>query len=270
MGSRQNSRLDLCGIVRTCPGSASFAKCDRAAMLISARMPPGQSEALRVGDVLDATVVGFGEAERASDDPGTPAQPDGSAGPDEELFDTAPKVDGSAAVADSAPEIDLATAMTALAAAVDAVASQASQFHARSEHQEHLIREMQSRIENLQGDQIRVLLKPLIQALATLHSQSAEAETRAGERGDESERDFEFFSTKLEEALSLLDIEPVGAQVGGVFDAKVHHATRVVATDDETRDRTIQRVLRQGFIYTGSTRPLLPAQVSIFKFEPPA
>lgn len=160
------------------------------------------------------------------------------------------------------------TSQAAVAAALEGLGAQIQGFHARAENYEQLLRQMQNRIEQLQGDQVQALLKPVIQRFAGLHAQAVEASEKARDRGELAEKDFGFFTVAIEEALGLVDIESVGAAPGVEFDSRKHHASRIVSTADPTLDQRVQRVLRQGFRYVGAPRVFLPAQVSVYRFEP--
>lgn len=155
----------------------------------------------------------------------------------------------------------------ALADALLAVEQQLLRFHERSTRQEEIIREMQARITSLQGDQIQALLKPALQRFAGLHAQALEAAAASQERGERASNDFAFFAAAVEDALGLLDLDSVDARVGGVFDSVAHHATGTVVTGDPALDKTIQRVTRQGFGYTGATRVTIPAQVVVYRYD---
>lgn len=181
------------------------------------------------------------------------------------------RTEPDATVGDEVPDEGTSSraAIAGLSTAVCGLEQQARAFHVRAENYEQIIRQMQSRIEQLQGDQIQALLKPVIQRLAVLHAQAMEAAEQARERGEPAEKDFDFFTVAIEEALGLVDIESVAATPSTEFDPARHHASRVVATVDPSLDRRIQRVLRQGFTYTGAARVFLPAQVCIYRYEPP-
>lgn len=154
-----------------------------------------------------------------------------------------------------------------VAAAVEDLEEQVRGFHVRAESYEQTIRQMQSRIEQLQGDQVQALLRPVIRRFAGLHSQAAEAAERARERGEKSEKDFDFFMDTIEEALGLIDVESVEAEPFAEFDPGKHHAARAVTTDAPEMDRRIHRVLRQGFTYVDADRVFLPAQVSVYRHQ---
>jgi molecular chaperone GrpE (heat shock protein) len=155
----------------------------------------------------------------------------------------------------------------ALHSALGALTEQVSRFHERSARSEEIIRTMQSRITDLQGDQVQALLKPTIQRFAGLHAQAAEARHAAIERNENAAADFSFFMTSIEDALGLIDFDSVGAAVGVAFDSTRHHATSVAATGDATLDKTIQRVIRQGFTHADATRVSIPAQVTIYQYD---
>lgn len=159
--------------------------------------------------------------------------------------------------------------LAAVTAALRGLEAQVQGFHARAENYEQIVRQMQSRIEQLQGDQVQALLKPVIQRFAGLHAQATEASENARERGESGEKDFSFFAVAIEEALGLVDIESVGAAPAVEFDSSKHHASRIVPTGDPELDQRVQRVLRQGFTYVGAPRVLLPAQVSVYRYAPP-
>lgn len=152
-------------------------------------------------------------------------------------------------------------------AALNAVEAQVQRFHTRAESYEQIVRQMQSRIEQLQGDQVQALLKPVIQRLARLHAQAAEASRAASERGETKANDFDYFVLAIEDALGLIGIESVGAVPSQEFDSGKHHAIRSVGTHEPEQDKRIERVLVQGFTYLGAPRVLLPAQVSVFSYE---
>lgn len=154
-----------------------------------------------------------------------------------------------------------------MVAALEALTDQVARFHERSERQEQIVRAMQDRISSLQGDQILALLKPALLRFARLHAQAEESAVRARGRGEEAEKDFAFFATSVEEALGLLDLDSIGAEAGAPFDSTRHAATEAVATADPALDRTIARVVRQGFTYPDAKRVTLPAQVTVYRFD---
>lgn len=185
-----------------------------------------------------------------------------------DLVSATPAADSQAEDAASEDSED-GSPLNSVTAALQGLEAQVRGFHARAENYEQIVRQMQSRIEQLQGDQVQALLKPVIQRFAGLHAQATEASEVARERGETAEKDFSFFAVAIEEALGLVDIESVGAAPAVEFDSGRHHASRIVPTHDPELDQRVQRVLRQGFTYAGAPRVFLPAQVSVYRYDPP-
>ncbi|KDQ04753.1 hypothetical protein EN35_27850 [Rhodococcus qingshengii] len=150
-----------------------------------------------------------------------------------------------------------------------AMGAQLEMFHARSEQYESIIRRMQSKIEDLQSDQVRTLLKPVINRLAVLYTEAVSAAQRAADRGDlKSQKDFGYFADEVEEGLGMLDIESLDTQVDDEFDAARHAARGTAVTGDQSLDRKVASVVRQGFTYVGAERVFLPALVKVYRFDP--
>lgn len=202
----------------------------------------------------------------------TPAVPSGTAAslgaslPSNEQTER-PGDESNAESLDVTETADDASSEDVLLTALDALTDQVSRFHERSARSEEIIRTMQSRITDLQGNQIQALLKPTIQRFAGLHAQAAEARQAAIDRSETAAADFSFFMTSIEDALGLIDFDSVGAAVGVAFDQTRHHATSVTPTSDPALDRTIQRVIRQGFTHADATRVSIPAQVTIYQYD---
>lgn len=148
---------------------------------------------------------------------------------------------------------------------LDQLRAEINAFHERAAAYEDNARSLHARIEKLQDDQVRSLLKPLFERLSTLHAQAVDGSASLAEESPSAAEDFEYFAETIEDMLSLYDIDSVGATVGKPFDARLHQSARIVATDDPALDGMIQRVARQGFIFAGADRVLLPARVSVFR-----
>jgi molecular chaperone GrpE (heat shock protein) len=182
----------------------------------------------------------------------------------------APTEEGSDAADLPAPAA-LAEMLSANASAMESGLQQLSdrigEFNTRSAEYEANARLLHARIESLQQDQVRALLKPAFERLATLHAQAVDASSDAvSERA--ARDDFDFFATSIEELLGLYDLDSVDAAVGSGFDPRHHHAARTVRTTRSELDGTIQRVIRQGFAFAGNERVLLPARVGVYRFAP--
>lgn len=163
--------------------------------------------------------------------------------------------------ADEAEDADAPAQLPLLLAALD-------RLNERLRASEEANRKLQSRVESLQDDQVRALLKPVFERLASLHSQSREMVSTHRGTADDAADDFDYFATAIEGLLGLYDIVSVDAAVGAPLDARVHFAVGSKPTDDVALDGTIQRVQRQGFTYAGAGRTLLPARVIAYRHNP--
>lgn len=160
----------------------------------------------------------------------------------------------------SAIEQSLADALTATRSFAD-----------RAAFYETLVRQLQSRVEALQVDQIQELLGPVLQRLAVMLTHVSESLARAQQQdpGYDASVEFEYFESTIIEMLALVNVDSVGAAPGVPFDRTLHAARLSVTTDDPALDGTIAKVMRQGLVRTGAERAFLPAQVCVNRYVPP-
>jgi molecular chaperone GrpE (heat shock protein) len=143
-------------------------------------------------------------------------------------------------------------------------------FHERSAAHDDLVHRMQQRIDDLQRDQVRALLSPIYEELASLQADLAEVAGRewTGSDPDSLGKELTFLVTRVDSALHLLGLESVGAATGVEFDSRLHAAARRVPTGDPALDRTIERVYRQGFTFPGAKKVSMHARVTVYEFDP--
>ena len=165
---------------------------------------------------------------------------------------------------------ELRSSVMAVAEAIASLRADSSTFQERSAAQESLIARMQQRIEDLQGDQVRALLSPVYQELASLHADLTEA---AGKDysvipPERLARELSFLVSRVDTALQLLGLESVGAAAGVQFDSRLHSAVRRVPTGRESLDGMIEDVQRQGFIFPGAAKASMYARVTVYAYDP--
>jgi len=160
----------------------------------------------------------------------------------------------------------------ALAAMVDQLSVDLRSAADRNDFYEEQIRKLQTKVETLQTDQVQQLLGPVLTTIAKLLTQATNSANAAAEQGDayNAEIEFDYFIDAIVETLDLIGIDSVGAQAGDTFDRTRHAARKRVPTDDEGRDGTIAKVIRQGLIRRDADRAFIPAQVVVAKFDPHA
>ncbi|MCZ2826074.1 MULTISPECIES: nucleotide exchange factor GrpE [unclassified Modestobacter] len=178
-------------------------------------------------------------------------------------------LDGSTSPAGE-PRQAFALSLEAQTAELRDLRLQVQRFHDRSRAQEDVIERMQTRIENLQADQVRALLGPVATELATLHGELSEIASRDPDTltVERVTKEIALLVQRVESGLELLGMEPVGAAPGVTFDRRWHSATGRVPTDDPDRDQTIASVVRQGFGAEGAARATVMARVAVYQYDP--
>lgn len=160
--------------------------------------------------------------------------------------------------------------LQALSTEVAGLKSAVHAFVSRSSEQDLLVRRMQSMIEELQQDQIRQLLKPVFEKLASIHADAKKNQEQHAAEEPVVAEDFKFFAQSIEDLMGMYDLESVQAAVGEPLDPKLHQAARAATTDQRDLAGRIKRVQRQGFKFAGANRVFLPARVVAYRYEAPA
>jgi molecular chaperone GrpE (heat shock protein) len=164
---------------------------------------------------------------------------------------------------------ELRSSVVAVTDAMAGIRADISMFQERSAAQESLITRMQQRIEELQGDQVRALLSPVYQELASLHADLLEA---AGKDysvlpPERLPRELSFLLSRVDTTLHLLGLESVGAAAGVPFDSRLHSAVRRVPTGRKSLDGVIATVQRQGFTFPGAAKASMYARVTVYAYD---
>jgi molecular chaperone GrpE (heat shock protein) len=164
---------------------------------------------------------------------------------------------------------ELRVSVGALAAAIAGLRTDFSTFQERSAAQEGLIARMQQRIEELQGDQVRALLSPVYQELASLHADLIEAAGRdySALPPERLPRELSFLLSRVDTTLHFLGLESVGAATGVPFDPRLHSAVRRVPTGRKSLDGVIATVQRQGFTVPGAAKASMYARVTVYAYD---
>jgi molecular chaperone GrpE (heat shock protein) len=164
---------------------------------------------------------------------------------------------------------ELRSSVVAVTDAMAGIRADISMFQERSAAQESLITRMQQRIDELQGDQVRALLSPVYQELASLHADLLEA---AGKDysvlpPERLPRELSFLLSRVDTTLHLLGLESVGAAAGVPFDSRLHSAVRRVPTGRKSLDGVIATVQRQGFTFPGAAKASMYARVTVYAYD---
>jgi len=122
-----------------------------------------------------------------------------------------------------------------------------------------------SKLREQDADQAFVLKKNLILALLRLHDHMENAEDALDHDSTGRQRVADL-RTELLDILYAEDIEPI-TNASAEFDRTRQQALGSVPVGDPARDNTVDRVLRQGFVYGG--RVLRPQSVIVRRYQSP-
>lgn len=166
----------------------------------------------------------------------------------------------------------IGSAMRELQLSVAGMSATVSAFNERSAAQESIIGRMQQRLEELQGDQVRALLRPVYEQLAALHADITAVAERELRLTNDARlgKELAFLTNRVETAFESLGLVSVEAEAGTVFDSRLHAAVRSKPTPDAELDKSIAEVRRQGFVTPGTAKTELHARVVVYSFDPQA
>jgi molecular chaperone GrpE (heat shock protein) len=221
---------------------------------------PGDLRAVVDSQVVDSQVVEGAEAVRspegvqlpeiavpaeAAQDPGTTRAVSGG------RPDAAGAPASAGVLADSVGAVQ-AVALERLAGRVDELAR-------LRRHDAELVDRLHAENSRLRAGELTEAMAPLLRGLIRLHDQM-------GSLGaDDPQSVAGILRKQLLQVLDLaVDVRPYTAVPGGTFDPARHLGVRRVPTDDPSRDGTIARTVRPGFV-RGETTVVRPAETEVYR-----
>lgn len=192
----------------------------------------------------------------------------------------APMREGNPALDEKTPPAEIAeltradvdSTLREVQAGIAGLTSRVTAFNERSAAQESIITRMQQRLEELQGDQVRALLRPVFEQLGALHGDITAIAERELKVGNDARlgKELAFLANRVETAFESLGLVSVEADTGVEFDSRLHAAVRSKPTPEAALDKSIAEVQRQGFMTPGTTKPELHARVVVYSYDPHA
>jgi molecular chaperone GrpE (heat shock protein) len=95
----------------------------------------------------------------------------------------------------------------------------------------------------LRAGELRSAQLPLVRDLLRLHDDVGRMREAAGESGE----DLRLVQESLVDTLARNGVEAIAPEIGEPFDSRLHSAAGIEPTEDESLDRTVAAVTRQGF-----------------------
>lgn len=161
-----------------------------------------------------------------------------------------------------------------IAAGFERVEKRIESLHEDRSTLESMIRGLQSRNEELQGDLVMRALTPIVKELAVLQGQARRIATEATDRFEASVAadvafDFDDFADRIGDTADALGVEEMGVKAGDLFDRKRHQASGRVPTTSENLDKCVASVIHEGYWAAGTEKPVVYAKVRVYHYEAP-
>jgi molecular chaperone GrpE (heat shock protein) len=164
-----------------------------------------------------------------------------------------------AASAPAGPRSDAGESLASSVRALDELARRVEELARLRRHDADLVDRLHAENSRLRQGELTEAMAPLLRQLMRLHDQM----TSLG--GDDGQSVAGILRGQLLQALDLAaDVRPYTAVPGMPFDPARHVGLRRVGTDDRSRDRTIARTVKPGFV-RGESTVVRPAEVEVYR-----
>lgn len=159
-----------------------------------------------------------------------------------------------------------------LASGIERLEKRIESLHEDRSTLESMIRGLQSRNEELQGDLVMRALTPIVKELAILQGQARRIAKEAADRFEPSVAsdvafDFDDFAERIGETMDSLGVEAMGVTEGDPFDRRRHQASGRVPTSDESLDKCVASVVHEGYWASGTEKPVVYAKVRVHQYQ---
>ncbi len=192
----------------------------------------------------------------------------------EEPATPAPSVAGLAAEGDalaaSPPDLPDESPLHDLAKRVESLALLLEESNRLSQERERIIDRLHQENQQLRQGELQQAMLPIMRDLVRLYddlSQSARGyASRAETTPQDAARDFDCFAEMVTDILYRQGVERYGAREGDAFNSKEHRALGAVQTPEQERDRTVARIVRDGF--RSESRVIRILEAEVYRYAP--
>jgi len=197
-------------------------------------------------------------------------EPAAAASPAADLAESAAENGSPEVGAAQVPVAGRQSEIGSLREAVERLGVQVAQGHARAAARERIIDRLHDEVELLRAGQARVLLRPAVSDLRRLHGDLL-AQARSAPDGMTRAQVaalLESFADSAELALERCGVTVVRPAAGMACDPRLHQAVEAMPTSSPELDKTIVRVVSDGYTELDTGRTLAPARVVIYSLAP--
>ncbi len=154
-----------------------------------------------------------------------------------------------------------------LATRLEKVEEHLAESHRRAAHRESVIDRLHEENQRLHGGIRRMILEPVVTDLIRLYDQLE----READRPDANGGDGQLLRSFADDVAQILDrcgIEVFSAEPGDPFERGRHRPVGVVACDDESRHKTVAKVVAAGFYERETGLVRRPVNAHFHQYSP--
>jgi molecular chaperone GrpE len=199
-----------------------------------------------------------------ADDPGLPAPPVPGDSPGPAAGAPGLSADEAAAGLDAAGPAE--PTLAELSAAVRELAGAAERYHDRAAQREGVIDYLRSELETLRRGERRGMLRPLLTEMCRLRNDLLRqaATLPPVYDAEQAAKLLASFAETVDLTLENNGVASYRPDEGDPFDPRRHRRLRGAESADPAQAGRIAQVLRDGYLDTESSSPVVPAEVTVF------
>jgi molecular chaperone GrpE len=141
-----------------------------------------------------------------------------------------------------------------------------------SQERERIIDRLHQENQQLRQGELQQAMLPVMRDLVRLYDDLTQRArgyaSRAEATPQEAARDFDCFAEMVTDILYRQGVERYGAREGDAFSSKEHRALGAVQTPEQERERTVARVVRDGF--RSESRVIRILEAEVYRYVPAA
>lgn len=162
--------------------------------------------------------------------------------------------------------------LQSLAEQVETLARSIAEANHLAQERERIIDRLHQENQQLRQGELQQAIMPLFRDLIRLYDDLQQTARNYGSRAEitspQAMRDFECFGEMVTDILYRQGVERYEAREGEPFNPKEHRVLEAVPTEEETKDRTLARSIRDGF--RNETRIIRLVEAEVYRYRPSA
>ncbi|HEY0546010.1 MAG TPA: nucleotide exchange factor GrpE [Pyrinomonadaceae bacterium] len=188
-----------------------------------------------------------------------------------EVADASSVPDDNGSTAASTPVETDGALLQSLAEQVETLARSVAEANHLSQERERIIDRLHQENQHLRQGELQQAILPIFRDLIRLYDDLRQTSRSYGSRTEiappQPVRDFECFAEMVTDILFRQGVERYEAREGEQFNPKEHRVLEAVSTEEEAKDRTLARSIRDGF--RNEARIIRLVEAEVYRYRPP-